>query len=105
MDSKRPDRRRFLKGSASLAGLAAGGVQVTNGQTQGTPPKKIEELRSRISERFGLAPEHRWNTVAPLFRRPVKAADRPTKLDVRCNVDFAYKRNVSAEHSPRGPTS
>jgi menaquinone-9 beta-reductase len=38
-------------------------------------PKKIEELRSRISERFGLAPEQRWNTVAPLFRRPVETDD------------------------------
>jgi len=40
-------------------------------------PKKIEEMRSRISERFGLAPEQHWNTVAPLFRRPVRA-DEPT---------------------------
>jgi menaquinone-9 beta-reductase len=40
-------------------------------------PKQIEELRSRISERFGLTPEQRWNTVAPLSRRPV-GTDDPT---------------------------
>jgi menaquinone-9 beta-reductase len=38
-------------------------------------PKQIEEMRFRISERFGLAPNHRWNTVAPLFRRPVETDD------------------------------
>ena len=40
-------------------------------------PKQIEELRSRISERFGLKPEQHWNTVAPLSRRPVET-DNPT---------------------------
>src|SRR5712691_6490793 len=44
MDSKRPNRRRFLKGGAALAGLAAGGERLAKGQTQGTPTKKIEEL-------------------------------------------------------------
>ena len=44
MDSKRPNRRGFLKGSAALAGLAAGGSQLAKGQTQGTTPKKIDEL-------------------------------------------------------------
>lgn len=38
-------------------------------------PKRIEELRSRITERFGLTPEQRWNTVAPLSRRPVGTDD------------------------------
>jgi flavin-dependent dehydrogenase len=38
-------------------------------------PKQIEEMRFRISERFGLTPEHRWNTVAPLSRRPVETDD------------------------------
>ncbi|MFY9989369.1 MAG: NAD(P)/FAD-dependent oxidoreductase [Chthoniobacterales bacterium] len=38
-------------------------------------PKRIEELRLRISRRFGLAPDHRWNTVAPLSRRPVETDD------------------------------
>jgi flavin-dependent dehydrogenase len=40
-------------------------------------PQQIEELRSRISDRFGLTPEQRWNTVAPLSRRPV-GTDDPT---------------------------
>jgi menaquinone-9 beta-reductase len=38
-------------------------------------PKQIEELRVRISERFGLAADQRWNTVAPLSRRPVETDD------------------------------
>jgi menaquinone-9 beta-reductase len=38
-------------------------------------PKRIEELRLRMSQRFGLAPDHRWNTVAPLSRRPVETDD------------------------------
>jgi flavin-dependent dehydrogenase len=38
-------------------------------------PKRIEELRLRISRRFELAPDHRWNTVAPLSRRPVETDD------------------------------
>jgi len=44
MESKKRDRRGFLKGSVALAGLAAGGVRLGKGQTQGTPAKKIDEL-------------------------------------------------------------
>jgi sulfane dehydrogenase subunit SoxC len=43
MDSKKPNRRKFLKGGAALAGLAAG-VRPAESQTQGAPPRKIEEL-------------------------------------------------------------
>jgi hypothetical protein len=43
MDSKKPNRRRFLKGGAALAGMAAG-VRPAQSQTPGAPPKKIEEL-------------------------------------------------------------
>lgn len=65
MDSKKPDRRGFLKGGAALAGLAAGGTLPAEGQTQGTPPKKIDELiaygeRSRFvtSVRVPVAERH-----------------------------------------------
>ena len=44
MDSKKPNRRGFLRDGAALAGLAAGGARVAAGQTQGQPAKKIEEL-------------------------------------------------------------
>src|SRR5580700_4503614 len=44
MASKKPNRRGFLKGGAALAGLGAGGARLAKGQTQGTPPKKIDEL-------------------------------------------------------------
>jgi sulfane dehydrogenase subunit SoxC len=44
MDSKKSNRRGFLKKSAALAGLAAGGGRLAKAQTPGTPTKKIEEL-------------------------------------------------------------
>ena len=47
MDSKKPNRRRFLKGGAAVAGLAAGAVRSASGETpaSGAPPKKdIKEL-------------------------------------------------------------
>src|SRR5690242_929751 len=62
MNSK---RRRFLKGGAALAGLAAGGAKLAKGQTQGTPEKKVDELiaygdRSRFvkSIRVPVAERH-----------------------------------------------
>src|SRR6266478_1029935 len=65
MDSKKRNRRGFLRDSAALAGLAAGGAQLGKGQTQGTPPKKIDELiaygeRSRFvtSTRIPVAERH-----------------------------------------------
>ena len=65
MDSKKPNRRGFLRGSAVAAGLAAGGGQLAKGQTQGTPAKKIDELiaygdRSRFvtSIRVPVAERH-----------------------------------------------
>jgi sulfane dehydrogenase subunit SoxC len=65
MDSKKPNRRGFLKDSAALAGLATGGVRLAKGQTQGTPSKKIDELiaygeRSRFvtSIRMPVAERH-----------------------------------------------
>src|SRR6266581_3791336 len=64
MDSKKPNRRGFLKGSAALAGLA-GSAKVAKGQTQGMPAKKIDELiaygeRSRFvtSIRVPVAERH-----------------------------------------------
>ena len=41
---EKPNRRGFLKDTAALAGLAAGGARLGKGQTPGTPPKKIDEL-------------------------------------------------------------
>src|ERR1700756_2284649 len=65
MNSRKSDRRGFLKSGATLAGLAAGGRQLAKGQTQGTPPKKIDELiaygeRSRFvtSIRMPVAERH-----------------------------------------------
>jgi sulfane dehydrogenase subunit SoxC len=65
MQSKKPNRRGFLRDGATLAGLAAGGARLANGQTQGEPAKKIEELiaygeRSRFvtSARVPVADRH-----------------------------------------------
>ena len=65
MDTKKPNRRGFLRGSAVAAGLAAGGGRLAKGQTQGTPAKKIDELiaygdRSRFvtSVRVPVAERH-----------------------------------------------
>src|SRR5437016_14538769 len=65
MDSKKRNRRGFLRDSVALAGLAAGGVRLAKGQTQGTPAKKIDELiaygeRSRFvtSIRVPVAERH-----------------------------------------------
>ena len=40
MDSRKANRRGFLKDGVALAGLAAGSVQRATGQIQGTRPKK-----------------------------------------------------------------
>src|SRR3984893_14618447 len=65
MDSRKPNRRGFLKGGAAVAGVAAGGAQLAKGQTQGAPDKKIDELiaygeRSRFvtSVRVPVAERH-----------------------------------------------
>ena len=83
MDSKRTNRRGFLKGGAALAGLAAGRVQPAKGQTQGTPPKKIDELiaygeRSRFvnSIRLPVAERHSPDE----FRAHVSRFDSTSRL-------------------------
>src|ERR1017187_7601387 len=65
MDSKRPNRRGFLKGGAAAASLAAAGVPLAEAQTQGPPAKKLDELiaygeRSRFvtSMRVPVAERH-----------------------------------------------
>ena len=63
MDAKKPNRRGFLKDSAALAGLAAGGVRLAKGQTPGTPSKKIDELIA-YGERSVSSPQY----VCPLPR-------------------------------------
>jgi len=47
MESKKPSRRKFLKGGAALAGLASGAIQPTSGQTSASeapPQKDLKEL-------------------------------------------------------------
>jgi len=65
MDSRRSNRRGFLKGGATLAGLAAGGAKLAKGQSPATPAKNIDELiaygeRSRFvtSKRVPVAERH-----------------------------------------------
>jgi sulfane dehydrogenase subunit SoxC len=74
MGSKRPNRRGFLKGGATLAGLAAGGVRLGKGQTPGMPTKKADELiaygeRSRFitSIRVPVAGRHSPDEFGLMF--------------------------------------
>ena len=59
MNSKKSGRRGFLKGGAALAGLAAGGGRLAEGQTQETPAKKIDELIAYGFGAFQLSPQSR----------------------------------------------
>ncbi len=43
MDSKKPNRRGFLKSGTALVSLAGGG-EIAKAQTEGMPAKKIDEL-------------------------------------------------------------
>lgn len=65
MDSKKSNRRGFLKGGAALAALGGGSARIASPQTQGEPQKKIDELiaygdRSRFitSKRIPVSGRH-----------------------------------------------
>ena len=73
MDSKKPNRRKFLQSGAALASLA-GTAGVAKGQTQGMPEKKIDELvaygeRSRFvtSIRMPVAERHSPDEFGLMF--------------------------------------
>lgn len=76
MDSKKPNRRGFLKGGASLAGLAAGGAHLTKGQTVGTPAQKLDEL---------IAYGERSHFVTSM-RVPVAERDSPDEFGLTFHV-------------------
>jgi hypothetical protein len=44
MNYSKRNRRGFLKNTAALASLAAGGAELTKAQTPGTPAKRVDEL-------------------------------------------------------------
>lgn len=74
MDSKKPNRRGFLKDSALLAGLTTGGVGIANSQTQAPAAKKTAELvaygeRSRFvtSIRVPVAGRHSPDEFGLMF--------------------------------------
>jgi sulfane dehydrogenase subunit SoxC len=65
MDSKKSNRRGFLKGGAALAALGGGSARLASPQTQGEPQNKIDELiaygdRSRFitSKRIPVSSRH-----------------------------------------------
>jgi menaquinone-9 beta-reductase len=37
-------------------------------------PRQIDQLRLEVSQRLGIGPCHRWNTIAPLSRHPVRSS-------------------------------
>ena len=59
MDSKNPNRRRFLKGGAAAAGLAAGAVQSASGQT---PPSEAPTPKRNIKEQIAYGERSRFVT-------------------------------------------
>ncbi len=44
MDSKKPSRRKFLKGGAAVAGLAVGGMAPASGQTAAPEAHSLKDL-------------------------------------------------------------
>jgi hypothetical protein len=94
MDSRKPNRRGFLKDGVALAGLAAGSVQRAPGQIQGTPAKKIDELiaygdRSRFvtSIRVPVAERHSPDEFGLTFHVLTRYTDelgtvQPTRAEV-----------------------
>src|SRR5579864_7853019 len=96
MNSKQSGRRRFLKNSAALAGLAVGAVQPVSAQSAapektGTPPKDIhaygERSRFETSLRTGAmglydpAPE---DTIATLVSGLPRRIPSGSSLRPRC---------------------
>jgi sulfane dehydrogenase subunit SoxC len=74
MPSNKPNRRGFLKNSATLAGMAAGGADLAKAQTQSPAAKKTEELiaygeRSRFinSKRIPVSGRHSPDEFGLMF--------------------------------------
>ena len=74
MDSKKPNRRGFLKNTAALASLATGGAEVVSAQTPGPAAKTADELvaygeRSRFinTVRIPVAERHSPDEFGLMF--------------------------------------
>jgi menaquinone-9 beta-reductase len=61
-------------------GVATIGQGMTNLCLVGRP-KDIERFRLEAAERFGLGPDHRWQSITPLTRSPIRSR-RPNLLYV-----------------------
>ena len=75
MDSKKPNRRGFLKGGAALAGLAAGGVDLRRARHKGRRQKdrRADRLWRTLPFR-DLGARYRW----PRGIRPMNSGSRFT---------------------------
>ena len=67
MDSKRPNRRRFLKGSAALAGLAAGATQSAKGQVPVTELRAKGVSKDQVA--YGERSPHETSIRTPVAER------------------------------------
>src|SRR6266852_5172743 len=79
MDSKKPNRRRFLKGGAAVAGFAAGAAQSASGQTppSESPPKK------NIKEQIAYGDRSRFVTS---IREPAEGRPSPDAFGLTFHV-------------------
>src|ERR1700691_3263992 len=63
MDPKQTDRRRFLKGGAALAGLAAGAIAIPSASAQGIKEALAQEAADTYEGTPGPAPGQHFDAV------------------------------------------
>jgi sulfane dehydrogenase subunit SoxC len=80
MDSKRPNRRRFLKGGAAMAGLAAGAVQSAKGQA---PASEAKPSKRDIKEQIAYGERSRFVTS---IREPAEGRPSPDAFGLTFHV-------------------
>src|SRR5713101_9390240 len=94
MDSKKPNRRRFLKGGAAVAGLAAGAVQSARGQAPASeaPPKR------NIKEQIAYGERSRFVTS---IREPADGRPSPDAFGLTFHVVTPLAESVGIITPPR----
>ena len=95
MDSKKPNRRRFLKGGAAVAGLAAGAVQSASGQT---PPSEAPTPKRNIKEQIAYGERSRFVTS---IREPAEGRPSPDAFGLTFHVVTPLAESVGIITPPR----
>ena len=57
MDSKKADRRKFLKRSAALAGLAVGAIPFANGKARASVTSGLIDADKPATNKLGVTPD------------------------------------------------